>query len=38
MDYNKYDPKYLRDYCKENFSEAELSVKLIDHYKEILNN
>ena len=31
------DPKYLRKYCKENFSEEILSTKLIKIYKEIIN-
>ncbi len=35
--YDEYDPKYLRKYCKENFSEEILSTKLIKIYKEIIN-
>ena len=36
--YDNYDPKYIRLYCEENFSEKKLSVKIINHYKEVLNS
>ena len=36
--YNIYKPEKLREYCKKNFSEKKLSIKLINLYREILNS
>ena len=36
--YNIYNPEKLREYCKEKFSERKISIKLINLYREILNN
>ncbi len=34
--YENYKPNKIREYCKENFSETKLSLKLIEEYKKAL--
>lgn len=33
--YSQYDSKYIKQYCKENFSQEEVSNKLISIYREV---
>lgn len=34
--YENYNPNKIREYCKQNFSESNLSLKLIEEYKKAL--
>lgn len=36
--YSKYNSYSIRKYCESNFSEKKLSVKMIGHYIDVLNN
>lgn len=35
--YSNYDPSKIRNYCKSLFSEKRLSIKMINHYKDVLD-
>jgi len=35
--YSNYNPYSIRKYCKSNFSEKKLSLKMIRHYNDVLN-
>ena len=35
--YSFYDPLKIKQYCKSKFSEKKISLKMIDHYKRVLN-
>ena len=35
--YSNYDPLKIRNYCKSLFSEKRLSIKMINHYKNVLD-
>ena len=36
--YSKYDSYSIRKFCESNFSEKKLSLKMIGHYIDVLNN
>ena len=37
QNYSSYDPNKIREYCKSLFSQKKLSLKMINHYKNVLN-
>ena len=37
QNYSSYNPNKIREYCKSLFSEKKLSLKMISHYKNVLN-